>query len=221
MQNNCIPNQVWAICVDSASCCTRQHTWVVHAKYDWPASNAILGYECLLPFKLTLNGSRVWWERSISITSGFCWRFRQGARLEQKRSKCQWFHYETELCSYYIDQKGVHRLNSTKDWVTKWSPPRNKKILTGFIGLMGNYCNYIWHNVQIALLIYCMCRMRTKVKISGHHSEPQLWDIGTMQFGCNEEAQEAFETLKDVICKAFMMALPEAGGKYMLHSDVS
>jgi len=59
------------------------------------------------------------------------------------------------------------------------------------------------------------------VKISGHHSEPQLWDIGTMQFGCNEEAQEAFETLKDVICKAFMMALPEAGGKYMLHSDVS
>jgi hypothetical protein len=42
-----------------------------------------------------------------------------------------------------------------------------------------------------------------------------------VQFVWNGEAEEAFEMLKDAICKAPMLALPEQGGKYVLHSDAS
>jgi hypothetical protein len=42
-----------------------------------------------------------------------------------------------------------------------------------------------------------------------------------VQFAWNEEAEEAFETLNDAICKASVLALPEDGGEYVLHSDAS
>jgi hypothetical protein len=63
--------------------------------------------------------------------------------------------------------------------------------------------------------------MSKKVKMGGRRGEPRLKDVGTMQFVWNGEAEEAFETLKDAICKAPVLALPEEGGEYVLHSDAS
>jgi len=42
-----------------------------------------------------------------------------------------------------------------------------------------------------------------------------------VQFVSNGWAEEAFKTLKDAICNAPVLALPEEGGEYMLHCDAS
>jgi len=45
--------------------------------------------------------------------------------------------------------------------------------------------------------------------------------VGPVQFVWNGEAEEAFEMLKDAICKSPMLALPETEGEYLLHPDIS
>ena len=63
--------------------------------------------------------------------------------------------------------------------------------------------------------------MNKKVKESSHCSEPLFKKIGTVQFVSNREAAEIFKMFHDAIRKAPILALPEDGGEYVLHSDAS
>jgi hypothetical protein len=66
-----------------------------------------------------------------------------------------------------------------------------------------------------------MSKVAKKVNIGGRRGEPWLKDVSTAQCALNGEAEEAFDTVKYAICKAPILALPEEGGKYVQHSDVS
>jgi hypothetical protein len=66
-----------------------------------------------------------------------------------------------------------------------------------------------------------MYKMGKKVKMGGCRGDPQLKDVGTVQFAWDGEAEETFKILKDAICQAPVLALPEEGGEYVLHSDTS
>jgi len=57
--------------------------------------------------------------------------------------------------------------------------------------------------------------------MGGHHGEPCLNDVGTVQLVWNWDPEKPFETLKDAIFEALMLALPGEQCKYMLHSDAS
>jgi hypothetical protein len=145
----------------------------------------------------------------------------QKAGLKLKRSKCEWFRDEIEFCGFQINQEGGHTFNSKTQTVTEWPRPRNTKAVHGFLGLMGYCRKFIWHYAHIPLPLYRMCKISKKFKMGGRRSEPRLKDVGRVQFVWNGEAEEAFETLKDAMCKAPVLALPEEEGEYMLHSDAS
>ena len=63
--------------------------------------------------------------------------------------------------------------------------------------------------------------MSKKEQMGSRRGELRLKEVGTAQFDWNGEAEEAFETLKNAICKAPMLALPEEGGEYVLYFDAS
>ena len=145
----------------------------------------------------------------------------QKAGLTLKRSKCEWFRDEIEFCGFRLTKKECRHWIQRCKAVTEWPRPQNMKEVRGFLGLTGYYCKFVWDYTYIALPLYQICKMSRKVKMGGHHGEPQLKDVGTVPVVWNGEAEEAFETLKDVICKAPMLALPEECGEYVLHSDAS
>jgi hypothetical protein len=145
----------------------------------------------------------------------------QKAGLKLKKSKCEWFHNEIEFCGCQIDQEGVHTSESKTRAVSGCPRPQNAKEVWGFLGLTGYYHKFIRHYADIAFPLYRMCKMGQKVKMGGRCGERRLKDVGTVQLAWNGEAEQAFKTLKDAICKAPVLALPEEGGKYVLHSDAS
>jgi len=63
--------------------------------------------------------------------------------------------------------------------------------------------------------------MSKKLQMCSRHGEPWLKDVGTAQLVWDGEAEAAFETLKHDICKVPVLALPEEGGEYVLHSGAS
>jgi hypothetical protein len=61
--------------------------------------------------------------------------------------------------------------------------------------------------------------MSKKVQMGGRCGEPQLKDVGTVQCVWNGDAEEAFGTLNNAICKGPLLALPEERGEYVLRSE--
>jgi hypothetical protein len=145
----------------------------------------------------------------------------QKADLQLRKSKCEWFHEEIKFSGFQIDQEGVHTSESKMKAVSGWFRPRNTKEVQGFLILTGYYRKFIRHYAHIALRLHHMCKMAKKVNMRGRRGEPRLKDVSTVQFVSSGEAEEAYKTLIDSICKASVLALPEKGGVYLLHSDAS
>jgi hypothetical protein len=145
----------------------------------------------------------------------------QKAGLKLKQSKCEWFRNRIEFCGFQINQEGLLTSESKMEAVAKWPWPEHSKEVWGFLGLMGYYRKFICHYAHVALPLYRMCRLDKTVKTGGRRGEPRLKDVGSVHFARTGEAEEAFQTLKDAICKAPVLAFPEEGGEYVLHSDAS
>jgi hypothetical protein len=145
----------------------------------------------------------------------------QKAGLKLKKSKYKWFCNEIEFCSFRINQVGMHMWELKTRAVTEWPRSRNVQEVRGFLGLTSYYLKFIQQYAPITLPLYHMCKVGKKVKMSGRRGEPWLKDVPTVQFAWNREAEEASEMLKDAICKAPVLALPEEEGEYVLHSNAS
>ena len=145
----------------------------------------------------------------------------QNAGLKLKKSKYEWFQNDIEICTFQIDQEGVHILESKTRAVSGWPHPQNMKDVCGCLSITGYYCKFIWYYTYIIQRLYFMCKIDNKVQMGGCSGEPQLKNISIVQLAWNGEAEEAFEILKDTISKASILVLPEEGGEYVLHSDAS
>jgi len=143
------------------------------------------------------------------------------AGQKQKQSNCKWFRNETEFYGVQINKEEVHTMNSMTEAVGKLPRPPNVREVQGFNGLTG--CNHklIHHYAHAALLLCQMCQLATNVQMRGQGGEPGLRDIGTVHVTLSGAAEEAFQTLKDAIIKAPMLALSEKRGMYLLHSAAS
>jgi hypothetical protein len=141
--------------------------------------------------------------------------------LKLKRSKCEQFHDEIELCGFQIKQVGVHPFGSTTQAVTESPWPRTMKDVLGLAGLMHHYHKFVQHYAHIVLLLYRMCKMSNKVLLGGCRRGPRREEVGMVHFVWNGEAEDVFEMLKDAICKAPVLPRPKEGGEYVLHSNAS
>jgi hypothetical protein len=119
-----------------------------------------------------------------------------------KMSKCEFAKGELEYLGHTISTKGIHTEPSKVQAVLDWPVPQSLKALRGFLGLTGYYRRFIKHYGLI--------------------SKPltQLLKKG-VQFQWTSVAQTAFDTLKQALVQAPVLAVPNFSQQFVLETDAS
>ncbi|GJS06485.1 putative reverse transcriptase domain-containing protein [Tanacetum coccineum] len=122
--------------------------------------------------------------------------------LYAKFSKCEFWIPTVQFLGHVIDCQGIHvdpaKIESIKDWVS----PKTPTEIRQFLGLTGYYRRFIEGFSKIAKL---MTKLTLK-KVA-------------FEWGDNQEA--AFQTLKNKLCSAPILALPQGAKNFIVYCDAS
>ncbi|KAI3780620.1 hypothetical protein L2E82_10605 [Cichorium intybus] len=123
-------------------------------------------------------------------------------KLYAKFSKCEFWLREVQFLGHVINAEGVKVDPAKIEAVMKWEPPRSPTEVRSFLGLAGYYRRFVEDFSSIAVPL-------TKLTKKGE------------QFTWAEEQQEAFQKLKQALCEAPVLVLPQSGEEYVIYSDAS
>ncbi|XP_076950393.1 uncharacterized protein LOC143623344 [Bidens hawaiensis] len=111
-------------------------------------------------------------------------------QLFAKFSKFEFWLNEVQFLGHIINEKGIH-VNPVKiEAVQNWKTPTSPTEIRSFLGLAGYYCRFILNFSKIALPLTALT----------HKGKPYEWGA---------KKDEAFQTLKRMLCDAPILALPE------------
>ncbi|GJW60892.1 putative reverse transcriptase domain-containing protein [Tanacetum coccineum] len=111
-------------------------------------------------------------------------------KLYAKFSKCEFWLREVQFLGHVINGNGIHVDPSKIEAVKNWKAPRTPTEVCSFLGLAGYYRRFIENFSKIAKSLTILTQ---KSK--------------TFEWG--EEQELAFQTLKDKLCNAPVLALPD------------
>ncbi|GJR84879.1 putative reverse transcriptase domain-containing protein [Tanacetum coccineum] len=123
-------------------------------------------------------------------------------KLYAKFSKCEFWLREVQFLRHVINGNGIHVDPSKIEAVKNWKAPRTPTEVRSFLGLAGYYRRFIENFSKIAKSLTILTQ---KSK--------------TFEWG--EEQELAFQTLKDKLCNAPVLALPDGPEDFMVYSDAS
>ncbi|GJR92003.1 putative reverse transcriptase domain-containing protein [Tanacetum coccineum] len=122
--------------------------------------------------------------------------------LYAKFSKCEFWIPKVQFLGHVIDSKGIHvdpaKIESIKDWASPKSPTE----IHQFLGLAGYYRRFIEGFSKIAKPMTKLTQKKVKF----------VW-------GDKQEA--AFQLLKQKLCSAPILALPEGSEDFIAYCDAS
>ncbi|GJT35964.1 putative reverse transcriptase domain-containing protein [Tanacetum coccineum] len=122
--------------------------------------------------------------------------------LYAKFSKCEFWIPKVQFLGHVIDSKGIHvdpaKIESIKDWASPKSPTE----IHQFLGLAGYYQRFIEGFSKIAKPMTKLTQKKVKF----------VW-------GNKQEA--AFQLLKQKLCSAPILALPEGSEDFIAYCDAS
>ncbi|GJV93987.1 putative reverse transcriptase domain-containing protein [Tanacetum coccineum] len=122
-------------------------------------------------------------------------------RLYAKFSKCDFWLNSVQFMGYVIDRSGVHvdpaKIEAIKSWVAPTTPTEVRQ----FLGLAGYYRRFI---EGFSLISKPLTKLTQKNK--------------KYEWG---EEEEAFQTLKQKLCSALILALPKGTEDFMVYCDAS
>ncbi|GJV72716.1 putative reverse transcriptase domain-containing protein [Tanacetum coccineum] len=122
--------------------------------------------------------------------------------LYAKFSKCEFWIPKVQFLGHVIDSKGIHvdpaKIESIKDWASPKSPTEIRQ----FLGLAGYYRRFIEGFSKIAKPMTKLTQKKVKF----------VW-------GDKQEA--AFQLLKQKLCSAPILALPEGSEDFIAYCDAS
>ncbi|GJT58246.1 putative reverse transcriptase domain-containing protein [Tanacetum coccineum] len=123
-------------------------------------------------------------------------------KLYAKFSKCDFWLESVQFLGHVIDSKGVHvdpaKIEAIKNWATPTTPTEVRQ----FLGLAGYYRRFI---EGFSLISKPLTKLTQKNK--------------KYEWGKDEE--EAFELLKQKLCCAPILALPEGSEDFVVYCDAS
>jgi len=135
-----------------------------------------------------------------------------------KLAKCAWACQKVDVCGFDIDKDGIHAQEHKTRAVMDWSQSGDSKDVRGFLGLTGYYRKFFEHNAEVAMPLYTIgtppkgigdFRQRRREPRIVRHA-PVAWD---------RECQHAFDRLKNALCNALVVALPDPEAKHCTHID--
>ncbi|GJY06990.1 putative reverse transcriptase domain-containing protein [Tanacetum coccineum] len=122
--------------------------------------------------------------------------------LYAKFSKCEFWLSNVQFLGHVINSKGIHvdpaKIESIKDWAS----PKTPTEIRQFLGLDGYYRRFIEGFSKIAKPVTKLTQKSAK-------------------FDWSEKAEAAFQLLKQKLCSAPILALPEGSENFMVYCDAS
>ncbi|GJU73112.1 putative nucleotidyltransferase, ribonuclease H [Tanacetum coccineum] len=123
-------------------------------------------------------------------------------KLYAKFSKCEFWLREVQFLGHVINGNGIHVDPSKIEAVKNWKAPRTPTEVRSFLGLAGYYRRFIEDFSKIAKSLTILTQ------------KSKTFDWG-------EEQELAFQTLKDKLCNAPVLALPDGPEDFVVYCDAS
>ncbi|GJW81091.1 reverse transcriptase domain-containing protein [Tanacetum coccineum] len=124
--------------------------------------------------------------------------------LYAKFSKCEFWINTVKFLGHVIDSSGIHVDPAKIEAVKNWASPTTPSEIRQFLGLAGYYRRFIEGFSKIA-------KPMTELTQKNH----ELRGLGV------EEQEEAFQLLKQKLCVAPILALPEGSEDFVVYCDAS
>ncbi|KAJ9557909.1 hypothetical protein OSB04_012523 [Centaurea solstitialis] len=123
-------------------------------------------------------------------------------RLYAKFSKCDFWLQEVQFLGHLVNREGIKVDPAKIEAVMKWEVPKTPTEIRSFLGLAGYYRWFIQDFSKIAVPLTRLTRKNVKF----------VW---------GEEQQKAFELLREKLCKAPVLTLPEGVDDETVYCDAS
>ncbi|GKA92869.1 reverse transcriptase domain-containing protein [Tanacetum coccineum] len=121
-------------------------------------------------------------------------------KLNAKFSKCEFWLREVQFLGHVINCNEIHVDPSKIKAVKNWKAPRTPTQVRSFLGLAGYYHRFIENFSKIAKSLTILTQ------------KSKTFDWG-------EEQELAFQTLKDKLCNAPVLALPDGPKDFVVYCD--
>ncbi|GJW88298.1 putative reverse transcriptase domain-containing protein [Tanacetum coccineum] len=122
--------------------------------------------------------------------------------LYAKFSKCEFWIPKVQFLGHVIDNKGIHVDLAKIESVKNWASPKTPTEIRQFLGLAGYYRRFIEGFSKIAKPMTKLTQKKVK-----------------FEWGDKQEA--AFQLLKQKLCSAPILALPEGSEDFIVYCDAS
>ncbi|GKE50453.1 putative reverse transcriptase domain-containing protein, partial [Tanacetum coccineum] len=123
-------------------------------------------------------------------------------KLYTKFSKCEFWLQEVHFLGHVVNQNGIHVDPSKIEAVKNWKTPTTPSEIRSFLGLFGYYRRFIANFSKIAKPLTSLTQKNQKY----------VWGV---------EQEEAFQTLKNNLCNAPILTLPDGVEDFMVYCDAS
>ncbi|GJS97500.1 putative reverse transcriptase domain-containing protein [Tanacetum coccineum] len=123
-------------------------------------------------------------------------------RLYAKFSKCAFWLDSVQFIGHVIDRNGVHVDHAKIKAIRKWAAPTTPTEVRQFLGLASYYRRFI---EGFSLISKPLTKFTQKYK----------------KYEWGKEEEEAFQTLKQKLCSALILTLPEGTDDFVVYCNVS
>ncbi|GKB34072.1 putative reverse transcriptase domain-containing protein, partial [Tanacetum coccineum] len=117
-------------------------------------------------------------------------------------SKCEFWLQEVHFLGHVVNSDGIHVDPSEIEAVKNWKAPKTPSEIRSFLGLAGYYRHFITIFSKVSKPLTSLTQKNQKYE----------W---------GKEQEEAFQTLKDNLCNAPILSLPEGFEDFVVYYDVS
>ncbi|GJT06203.1 putative reverse transcriptase domain-containing protein [Tanacetum coccineum] len=127
----------------------------------------------------------------------------QGAReVVREIFKVRILAKEVHFLGHVVNSEGMHVDPNKIEAVKNWKAPKTPTEIRSFLGLAGYYRRFIANFSKIAKPLTLLTRKNKK-------------------FEWGDEQEIAFQTSKDILCDALILALPEGTDDFVVYCDAS
>ncbi|GJV83534.1 putative reverse transcriptase domain-containing protein [Tanacetum coccineum] len=123
-------------------------------------------------------------------------------KLYAKFSKCEFWIPKVQFLGHVIDSRGIHVDPAKIESIKNWASPKTPTEIRQFLGLAGYYRRFIEGFSKIA-------KSMTKLTQKG------------VKFDWGEKEENAFQLIKQKLCSAPILALPEGSEDFVVYCDAS
>ncbi|GJR18333.1 reverse transcriptase domain-containing protein [Tanacetum coccineum] len=123
-------------------------------------------------------------------------------KLYAKFSKCEFWLKEVQFLGHVVNQEGIHVDPSKIEVVKNWKAPESPTEIRSFLGLAGYYRRFIENFSKIAKPLTLLTQK----------NKAYVW---------GEDQEKAFQILKEKLCNAPVLALPDGPNDFVVYCDAS